>query len=96
MSLSLDKIIKQLQDGTVQFQPVKRVYKLAKNGKLRPLGLPSWEDKLVQEVIRMVLEAYYEPQFSKHSHGYRSGRGCHPALDEIRYISDRCQMVHSL
>ena len=85
MSLKrIDKIIKQLQEGTYQWKPVKRVYIPKKNGKLRPLGLPSWNDKLVQEVIRMVLEAYYEPQFSRYSHGYRPERGCHTALDEIR------------
>ena len=52
--------------------------------QLRPLGLPSWSDKLVGEVIRLLLEAYYEPQFSDQSHGFRKGRGCHTALREIR------------
>ena len=47
------------------------------------MGLPTWSDKLVQEVIRLVLEAYYEPQFSDRSHGFRPGRGCHTALREI-------------
>ena len=46
---------------------------------MRPLGLPSWSDKLVGEVIRLLLEAYYEPQFSGRSHGFRPGRGCHTA-----------------
>jgi len=45
--------------------------------------MPSWSDKLLQEVIRLLLEAYYEPQFSAHSHGFRTGRGCHTALKEI-------------
>jgi retron-type reverse transcriptase len=49
----------------------------------RPLGLPSWSDKLLGEVVRLLLEAYYEPQFSEHSHGYRPGRGCHTALREV-------------
>ena len=84
MSLSLDDIIKKLEEETYQWKPVKRVYIEKKNGKLRPLGLPGWNDKLLQEVIRMVLEAYYEPQFSKYSHGFRLRRGCHTALDEIR------------
>ena len=52
--------------------------------QLRPLGLPSWSDKLVGEVVRLLLEAYYEPQFSDQSHGFRKGRGCHTALREIR------------
>jgi retron-type reverse transcriptase len=51
---------------------------------LRPLGLPSWSDKLVGEVVRLLLEAYYEPQFSDHSHGFRKGRGCHTALRKVQ------------
>jgi group II intron reverse transcriptase/maturase len=54
-----------------------------KDGARRPLGLPAWTDKLVGEVVRLLLEAYYEPQFSARSHGFRTGRGCHTALDEI-------------
>ena len=85
MSLErIDRIIGQLVTGTYQWKPVKRVYIPKKGEKHRALGLPSWNDKMVQEVIRLVLEAYYEPQFSRYSHGYRPGRGCHTALDEIR------------
>ena len=50
---------------------------------MRPLGLPSWSDKMVGEVVRLLLEAYYEPQFSDRSHGFRPGRGCHTALREV-------------
>ena len=53
------------------------------NGKTRPLGIPTWTDKLLQEVIRMILEAYYEPQFSDQSHGFRPRLGCHTALSEV-------------
>ena len=56
-----------------------------KNGGRRPLGLPDWGNKLLQEVMRMVLSAYYEPQFSDASHGFRPGRGCHTALRSILY-----------
>jgi group II intron reverse transcriptase/maturase len=79
----IDSIIQQLETGTYQWQPSRRVYILKSNGNLRPLGLPGWKDKLLQEAIRILLTAYYEPQFSKHSHGFRPKRGCHTALKEI-------------
>ncbi len=84
MSLGkIGRIIDALRCERYRFAPVRRVYIEKKNGKLRPLGLPSWSDKLVGEVIRLLLEAYYEPQFSGRSHGFRPGRGCHTALTEV-------------
>ena len=80
----IDNIIAALRREVYQWTPAKRRYIPKKNGKKRPLGLPTWSDKLLQEVIRMILEAYYEPQFSEHSHGFRQGRGCHTALQEIQ------------
>jgi len=50
---------------------------------MRPLGIPTWSDKLLQEVMRRLLDAYYEPQFTDFSHGFRPGRGCHTALHRI-------------
>jgi group II intron reverse transcriptase/maturase len=80
----IGEIIEQMRGERYRFAPVRRVYIPKKNGKLRPLGLPSWSDKLVGEVVRLLLEAYYEPSFSDRSHGFRKGRGCHTALREVQ------------
>ncbi|MFI7704659.1 reverse transcriptase domain-containing protein [Nonomuraea sp. NPDC049480] len=79
----LDAIIEAMRHERYRFTPARRTYIPKRNGKLRPLGLPTWSDKLVGEVVRLLLEAYYEPQFSDHSHGYRPRRGCHTALRQI-------------
>ena len=79
----IDQIIEAMRHERYRFAPARRTYIPKKNGKLRPLGLPSWSDKLVGEVVRLLLEAYYEPGFSDLSHGFRKGRGCHTALRKI-------------
>src|SRR5918992_4466396 len=81
----IERIIDAVRHERYRFRPVKRIYIPKKNGKLRPLGLPSWSDKLVSEVVRLLLEAYYEPQFSDRSHGFRPGKGCHTALREVAH-----------
>ena len=82
----INKIIASLKDQTYQPNPARRTYIAKKNNptKKRPLGIPSTNDKLVQEVIRMLLEAIYEPTFSNLSHGFRPKRSCHTALSQIK------------
>jgi len=81
----IEAIIGALRRERYRWRPARRTY-IEKKGsnKKRPLGLPTWSDKLLQEVIRLILEAYYEPRFSDRSHGFRPGRGCHTALTEIK------------
>ena len=80
----IEQIIGLMRNERYRFSPGRRIYIPKKNGRLRPLGLPSWSDKLVGEVVRLLLEAIYEPQFSRWSHGFRRNRGCHTALRDIQ------------
>jgi group II intron reverse transcriptase/maturase len=85
-AMSLEKmrdIIQAVRQERYQWQPARRTYIPKKNGKKRPLGMPVWSDKLLAEVMRMILDAYFDATFSDHSHGFRPERGCHTALREI-------------
>ena len=85
MSLNrIDGIIASLKDESYQPQPSRRTYIPKKNGKMRPLGIPSFDDKLVQECVRLLLEAIYEGSFAKTSHGFRPNHSCHTALNQIQ------------
>lgn len=79
----VQKLIQDLKDGVYQAKPVRREYIKKRNGGERPLGIPSFRDKLLQEAVRMILEAIYEPTFDNHSHGFRPNRSCHTALRQI-------------
>lgn len=85
MSLArIETLIASLKDESYQPHPSRRVHIPKKNGKTRPLGIPAFEDKLVQEVVRMILEAIYEGHFETTSHGFRPKRSCHTALLHIQ------------
>ena len=81
----IENIIKFLTDETYIPSPARRIYIKKANGKLRPLGIPTFTDKLIQEALRMMLEAVYEPVFLDCSHGFRPNRSCHTALNKIKY-----------
>jgi group II intron reverse transcriptase/maturase len=86
--MSIDKmkaIIEDIRQERYRWHPAKRTYIPKKNGKKRPLGIQVWSDKLLQEVLRLILDAYFDVRFSTHSHGFRPERGCHTALREIYY-----------
>ena len=81
----INALIESLKDFSYQPNPARRVYIEKKNStKKRPLGISSTEDKLVQEVVKMILESIYEPNFSDYSHGFRPNRSCHSALQQIQ------------
>jgi group II intron reverse transcriptase/maturase len=79
----IESLSKSLRNESFNFSPANRVWIPKKNGKLRPLGIPKFSDKLVQEAIRTLLELIYESKFSKTSHGFRPNRSTHTALRDI-------------
>lgn len=80
----MEGLIADLKASRYKPTPTRRVYIEKANGKLRPLGIPSFRDKLVQTVVKFVLEAIYEPTFSEASQGFRPGKSCHTALARVK------------
>jgi len=79
----IERVIETIRNEKWKWPPVRRVSIDKPKGGKRPLGIPDWSPKVIQEIVRTILEAYYEPQFSDHSHGFRPNRGCQTALTEI-------------
>jgi group II intron reverse transcriptase/maturase len=79
----IESITEQMRCERFKWKPARRIHIEKKSGGKRPLGIPNFRDKLVQEVIRAILSAYYEPQFRQNSHGFRPLRGCHTALEQV-------------
>ena len=89
MSLQrINKLIASIQLEQWNPRPARRTYIPKSGGKTRPLGLQGPEEKLVQEVVRMILEAIYEPRFLDCSHGFRNGKGTMTAINYIRQNFD--------
>jgi retron-type reverse transcriptase len=80
-----DRLVEELESEKFQCQPIRRTFISKSKGKFRPIGISSPRDKIIQEAMKILLETIFEPKFSKHSHSFRPGRGCHTALAEIRF-----------
>ncbi len=90
-TVRIEKLIEQIKNESYKPNPARRTYIPKKNGKLRPLGIPSIDDKLVQEVVRRILEAIFEVNFSPKSHGFRPNKSCQTALNQIEGTFTACK-----
>ena len=97
LSENLDDLLKRMKQFSYKSYPVRRAYIPKGNGKMRGLGIPSFEDKVVQGVFKEILEGIYEPKFLDFSYGFRPNRSCHDAIqkvnkhimaDKVNYVVD--------
>ncbi|WP_029320732.1 MULTISPECIES: group II intron reverse transcriptase/maturase [unclassified Butyrivibrio] len=86
---NLDRLIASLKKKSYRPQPAKRVEIPKGNGKTRPLSIYCYEDKLVQEALRRILEAVFEPHFYEEMMGFRNGRSCHMALRKLNSMIEK-------
>lgn len=87
----INRLIEELKTEQYHPQPSKRIYIPKKSGGKRPLGIPTIDDKLVQETVRMILESIYERSFESSSHGFRPDKSCHTALISVQKRFVRCK-----
>lgn len=96
-NFSLDKVMavkKDLLEGRFRWGDSRRIYIPKADGKrLRPLTIPNFRDRLIQEVLKKLLSSIYEPCFDIHSHGFRPGRSCHTALRDVRKNFKGCKWI---
>lgn len=83
----IEQTILELKTASYKPKPVRRIYLSKPDGRLRPIGIPCFRDKLLQTIVKLILESIYEPVFSPYSHGFRPGRSCHTALAEIKQMN---------
>lgn len=95
LNRNLEDLLERMKKFSYRPYPVRRTYIPKGNGKLRGLGIPSFEDKVVQGVFKEILEAIYEPKFKEFSYGFRPNRGCHEAIQRVNkhIMADRVNYV---
>ena len=89
LKTNLDSLVNRLKEKSYQPKPARRIEIPKDNGKMRPLSIYCYEDKLVQEAVRRILEAVFEPHFYEEMMGFRPNRGCHDALRKLNVMLEK-------